>query len=81
MLVDPLVTMPSTIAPDVVILDTRDLLIRFDGSFMAEMGSGIGVSLLHWDIVIHQLILLPFLFPRHPRMLKELKFWVQCLLH
>ena len=44
-LVDPLVTVPSTIAPDVVTLDTRDFLIRFDGSFMADTGSGIGVSL------------------------------------
>lgn len=33
------------IAPDLVTLDTRDFLIRFDGSLIADVGAGIGVTL------------------------------------
>ena len=52
-LADPLVTVPSAIAPDVVTLDTRDFRIRFDRSFMADVGSGIGVTLGYYNSPTH----------------------------
>ncbi len=45
--------MPSAIAPDVVTLDIRDFQIRFDGSFMADVGSGIGVTLGYYNSPTH----------------------------
>lgn len=45
--------MPLAIAPDVVILDTRDFLIRFDGSYMPDVGSGIGLTLGYRDSSTH----------------------------
>ncbi len=44
---NPVVTTPLVIAPDLVILDTRDFMIRFDGSFIPDVGSGIGISLAY----------------------------------
>ena len=44
---NPVVTTPLVIAPDLVILDTRDFMIRFDGSFIPAVGSGIGISLAY----------------------------------
>ena len=41
----PVIITPLAIAPDLVTLDTRDFEIRFDGSYMPEFGSGIGVTL------------------------------------
>ena len=43
------VRLPLTIAPDLVILDTREFLIRFDGSYMPTVGSGIGITLGYRD--------------------------------
>jgi len=37
------------IDPDLVILDTREFLIRFDGSYMPGVGSGIGITLGYRD--------------------------------
>jgi hypothetical protein len=47
----PSVRLPLTIAPDLVILDTREFLIRFDGSYMPTVGSGIGITLGYRDSV------------------------------
>jgi len=46
-LANPVITAPLAIAPDLVIIDTRDFLIRFDGSFIYDVGSGIGISLAY----------------------------------
>ena len=43
----PVVTEPLAINPDLVIIDTRDFIIRFDGSYIPHIGSGIGVSLAY----------------------------------
>jgi hypothetical protein len=32
-----------------VIMDTRDFLIRFDGSYVPQVGSGIGITLAYRD--------------------------------
>jgi hypothetical protein len=37
------------IDPDLVTLDTRDFVIRFDGSYMPDVGSGIGVTFSYRD--------------------------------
>ena len=37
--------MSLTIDPDLVIIDTREFIIRFDGSYMPDVGSGIGITL------------------------------------
>ena len=41
------------IPPNMVILDTREFLIRFDGSFIPNVGSGIGISLAYQDSTTH----------------------------
>ena len=46
---NPTVTSPLAIAPDMVIIDTREFLIRFDGSYMPGVGSGIGITLGYRD--------------------------------
>ena len=48
-LANPTVTLPLTMLPDLVILDTRDFFIRFDGSYMPDVGSGIGITLGYRD--------------------------------
>jgi hypothetical protein len=48
-LATPIVRLPLTIDPDLVILDTREFLIRFDGSYMPTAGSGIGITLGYRD--------------------------------
>ena len=48
-LANPTITLPLTISPDLVILDTREFLIRFDGSYMPDVGSGIGITLGYRD--------------------------------
>ena len=52
-LANPTIVAPLAIAPDVVTIDTRDFLIRFDGSYMADIGSGIGVTLGYRDSLTH----------------------------
>ena len=52
-LAHPVVTAPLAITPDVVKIDTREFLIRFDGSFIANVGSGIGLSLAYRDSSTH----------------------------
>ena len=49
----PVVTAPLAIIPDMVIIDTRDFIIRFDGSFIPDVGSGIGISLAYRDSTTH----------------------------
>ena len=49
----PVVTEPLAINPDLVIIDTRDFIIRFDGSFIPDVGSGIGISLAYRDSATH----------------------------
>jgi hypothetical protein len=49
----PVVTAPLAITPDMVIIDTREFLIRFDGSFIPNVGSGIGLSLAYRDSSTH----------------------------
>ena len=48
-----MVTAPLAITPDMVIIDTREFLIRFDGSFIPNVGSGIGLSLANRDSATH----------------------------
>ena len=36
-----------------MIIDTREFLIRFDGSFIPTVGSGIGISLAYRDSSTH----------------------------
>ena len=48
-LANPPVTLSLPIDPDMVILDTREFLIQFDGSYMLDTGSGIGVTLGYRD--------------------------------
>jgi hypothetical protein len=45
----PTIRLPLTIDPDLVIIDTREFLIRFDGSYMPDVGSGIGITLGYRD--------------------------------
>ena len=52
-LANPPVLSSLPIDPDLVIIDTRELLIRFDGSFMPGVGSGIGISLAYRDSTTH----------------------------
>ena len=52
-LAHPVVTAPLAITPDMVIIDTREFLIRFDGSFIPNVGSGIGLSLAYRDSSTH----------------------------
>ena len=52
-LANPVITTPLAIAPDLVIVDTRDFLIRFDGSYIPHIGSGIGISLAYRDSSSH----------------------------
>ena len=52
-LAHPVVTAPLAITPDMVIIDTREFLIRFDGSFIPNVGSGIGLSLAYRDSPTH----------------------------
>ena len=49
----PVVTAPLAITLDMVIIDTREFLIRFDGSFIPNVGSGIGISLAYRDSATH----------------------------
>ena len=46
----PVVTAPLAITPDLVIIDTRDFIIRFDGSYIPDVGSGIGISVSVWIV-------------------------------
>ena len=46
---NPLVISSLPIDPDLVIMDTREFQIRFDGSFMPGVGSGIGITLAYRD--------------------------------
>ncbi len=48
-----MVTAPLAITPDMVIIDTREFLIRFDGSFIPNVGSGIGLSFAYRDSSTH----------------------------
>ena len=48
-LANPTVPLPLTISPDMVIFDTREFLIRFDGSYMPDVGYGIGITLGYQD--------------------------------
>jgi hypothetical protein len=48
-LAHPLVISSLPIDPDLVIIDTREFLIRFDGSYMPGIGSGIGITLGYRD--------------------------------
>ena len=48
-LANPTVTLILTISPDLVIIDTREFMIRFDGSYMPDVGSGIGITLGYRD--------------------------------
>ena len=48
-----MVTTPLAITPDMVIIDTRDFMICFDGSFISDVGSGIGISLAYRDSATH----------------------------
>ena len=50
---NPTVTSPLAIAPDMVIIDTREFLIHFDGSYMPDVGSGIGITLGYRDSPTH----------------------------
>jgi hypothetical protein len=50
---NPVITAPLAIAPDLVIIDTREFLIRFDGSLIPNTGSGIGISLAYRYSSIH----------------------------
>ena len=43
------VALSLPIAPDMVIIDTRQFLIQFDGSYMPDTGSGIGITLGYRD--------------------------------
>ncbi len=52
-LAHPVVTAPLAITPDMVIIDTREFLIRFDGLFIPNVGSGIGLSLAYRDSSTH----------------------------
>ena len=52
-LVSPNVRSPLTIDPDLVILDTREFIIRFDGSYMPTLGSGVGMTLGYRDSENH----------------------------
>lgn len=46
---NPPITASLTIDPDLVITDTREFIIRFDGSYMPDVGSGIGIALGYRD--------------------------------
>ena len=59
-LANPVVTAPLAIDPDLVIIDTRDFLIRFDGSYIPHIGSGIRISLAYRNSSSH---IATFLFP------------------
>ena len=48
-LANPPVLASLSIDPDLVIIDTREFQIRFDGSFMPGVGSGIGITLGYRD--------------------------------
>jgi hypothetical protein len=48
-LANPTVTFPLTIYPDLVILNTREFMIYFDGSYMPDVSSGIGITLGYKD--------------------------------
>jgi hypothetical protein len=48
-LAHPTIRLPLAIDPDLVIIDTREFLIRFDGSFIPTVGSGIGITLGYRD--------------------------------
>jgi len=52
-LANPPVTLSLTIDPDLVIIDTREFIIRFDGSYMPDVGSGIGITLGYRDSPTH----------------------------
>ena len=45
----PTIISPLAIDPDLVIIDTSEFLIRFDGSYMPGVGSGIGITLVYRD--------------------------------
>ena len=49
----PTIRLPMAIDPDLVIIDTREFLIRFDGSYMPDIGSGIGITLGYCDSDTH----------------------------
>ena len=48
-LANPPVLASLSIAPDLVIIDTREFQIRFDESCMPGVGSGIGITLGYRD--------------------------------
>ena len=48
-LANPPVLASLSIDPDLVIIDTREFQIRFDGSYMPGVGSGIGITLAYRD--------------------------------
>jgi hypothetical protein len=52
-LASPPVLSSLPIDPDLVIIDTREFLIRFDGSYMPGIGSGIGGTLGFRDLPTH----------------------------
>ena len=52
-LANPVITAPLAIDPDLVIIDTREFLIRFDGSYIPHIGSGIGISLAYRNSSSH----------------------------
>ncbi len=52
-LANPPVISSLPIDPDLVIIDTREFLIRFDGSYMPGAGSGIGITLGYRDSPTH----------------------------
>ena len=49
----PTIRSPLTIDPDLVIIDTREFIICFDGSYMPDVGSGIGITLGYRDSPTH----------------------------
>jgi hypothetical protein len=46
---NPTVVLSLPIDPDLVIMDTREFQIRFDGSYMPGVGSGIGITIGYRD--------------------------------
>lgn len=50
---NPSITGPLAIDPDLVIIDTKDILINFDGPFMPDVGFVIGVTLEYRDSSTH----------------------------
>ena len=64
--------MSLTIDPDLVIIDTREFIIRFDGSYMPDFGSGIGITLGYRDSPTH---IATFRFLLKLLMHRKMRFW------